>query len=109
MIRKRLAALACAAGLGLFCGCSSSNMACAPPREGFFSRLTSRLRPAKPIEGVPIEAGEFSGFEGPILMDRGPVFPPQQPPCASIPGGSHIAPQPRLVPEPQATVRPYIP
>ena len=125
MIRKRLAVLAAAAGLGLLSGCSSPTMTCCN-RPSFFGRLTGRMRT---VEVVPVESGGAPCCDGPMLMDRGPVVMPSVPampgvsgvpgmppvpgsaPCApgGVPGGAPLAPVPRLVPEPQAQARPYYP
>src|SRR5207253_1788022 len=65
MLRKRLASLAVAAGLGLSLGCSSTNTACGT-RTGFFSRLCGRCK----NRGTVAEAGP--------VIDTGAVFAP---PC----------------------------
>ena len=64
MLRKRLAALAALAGLGLCVGCASSRLTSCN-RGGFFSRLCGRTRT---VETVPtVESGSFAVEEGPSL------------------------------------------
>ncbi len=123
MIRKRLAALAAVAGLGLLSGCANNSTAC-NSGCGLFSRLCGRTRTTT-IEAMPvIESSGLGCCEGPVLMDRGPIVMPSAPldfpgmpasPCAPAvppgfaPGAAPLAPVPRIVPEPQAQARPYVP
>ena len=94
MLRKRLASLAVAAGLGLSLGCSSTNTACGT-RTGFFSRLCGRCKNNATVTqaGPVIDTGSVFAppccgdgslmtapyGDGPILMDRGGI--------TSVPGG----------------------
>lgn len=70
MLRKRLAALAALAGLGLCVGCTSTrSTTTSSSRGGFFSRLCGRTRT---VEMVPtVEAGSLAVEEGPALCDPG--------------------------------------
>jgi hypothetical protein len=124
MIRKPLAALTVLAGLGLFCGCSAPNSCCccSSNNGGFFSRLCGRTR--TPTAAVPATAEAFQpaqvlgaegapcGCEGggPVLADQVPFVMPGAPvTIPAVPTTPNVAPPPRLVPEPQAPIRSYMP
>src|SRR5690349_10500231 len=114
MNRIRWAALAAVAGLGLLSGCTScGNGGC--PREGWFSRLTSRSRNAVPCEVCEPCAGPSCGptCEGPALFDQGPGgvpalgpngVPVLPPPTAVQPAVPPLATPPRVEPQPAQPV-----
>ena len=113
MIRLRLKTAAALAGLGLFCGCASTNNnACGEPRQSLFSRWFNcggqRQTPCECIE-----TGRVSIGEGPVVPEPGcgspgaegfpqglpqgypvetPVIPTMPPPTAfPLPGSNPLA------------------
>jgi hypothetical protein len=123
MFRKRLASLVVLAGVGLSCGCSAIRDL---PLFNRVSRSRCSEVPCCTVEGsgFPVGGG-FPVGDGPILVDRGtPFVPPGVPPgvppvappgapCGPLVGESsvpHLAPAPRLVPQPQkAQPMPFTP
>ena len=135
MFRKRLASLVVLVGVGLSCGCSAMRDL---PLFSRVSRSKCSEVPCCTMEGsgFPVGGG-FPGGDGPILVDRGVPFvppgalhgvPPGVPPgvapgvspgvapgapCSPLVGESsvpHLAPAPRLVPQPQkAQPMPFTP
>jgi hypothetical protein len=86
MKRYHLTTAAALVGLGLLCGCASTNNACGE-REGLFSRWFGRS-PHNDCQCV--ETGRVTINEGPVLPDPGygtpgliaPGFPTMPPPAA---------------------------
>ena len=97
MIRTRLASLALATGLGLFCGCLY-----VPERP-----LFPRLRGTACCNGGCETGCCNGGAEGPVLNGLEGVPPPPPPPEGMVPVPT-VPPQ-RLVPMPQSTPMPYVP
>lgn len=114
MVRKRLAFLTALAGLGLLGGCSSTPSCPGEQRPSFLDRFRRHPAPECCVENGAMMTAPVA--DGPVLSEGAPgtVVAPAPTPGG---GGACLQPAPvpslsqpqRLVPQPQAQSRPYIP
>jgi hypothetical protein len=110
MVRKRLAFLTAIAGLGLLGGCSSTPSCPGEQRPSFFDRFRRHPAPECCVENGAMMTAPVA--DGPVLSDGAVVAPP---PASG--GGACLQPAPvpslsqpqRLVPQPQAQPRGFVP